>query len=220
MDTKDGLALDAILTAAAGGVAATPEQPSEAAPAGAISARIAAILDTAEEEAEKIRDRARDEAASIIRAAHAAAAERIDELTREPERLRGEAERGAKELLETARSEAAQQVATAEQQARELLRESEQQAEQRRRDAERASAEMEAAMERRKRALNDELAALASLREQAGASVQDVVNVLQRTASDIDRRLGAIPDSESTEREPVADSGKSGLRLLRRGSED
>src|SRR5690242_2780377 len=70
---------------------------------GDISGRIAAILDTAEEEAEKIRERARAEASTIIRAAHSSAAERVDELTREPERLRNEAEREANELLENAR---------------------------------------------------------------------------------------------------------------------
>ena len=211
---------DTILEPLATGIAASREQ-QEPAPSGDISGRIAAILDTAEQEAEKIREKARAEAASIIRAAHASAAERVDELTREPERLRSEAEREAKEHLENARNEAAQQVAAAERQARELRNESEQEAEERRREADRATAEMEAMMQRRKRALSDELAALASLREQAGSSVQDVVNVLQRTAADIDRRIGTIPDSESTERQPAAESGKGGgLRLLRRGGEE
>lgn len=215
--TDDEQPLDAVLAAAATKVA---KPAAEAAP-GEISTRIAAILDSAEEEAEKIREQARAEASSIVRAAHASAAGRIDELTREPQRLRDEAELEARRLLDQARGEAAAQVADAERQAAALTREAEKQAADLRRDAERAASEMEAEMERRRRELKGELEALAQLREQAGASVQEVVQVLQRTASDIDRRLGAVPSSEAEQREPAADSPKSALRLLsRRGSEE
>src|SRR5579862_8549872 len=196
---QDEPALDATLSAKA---------VETAHPAGEISARISAILDSAEEEAEKIRDQSRAEAASIIRSAHAQAAERIDELTREPERLRAEAEQEAHALLAKARADAAEQISQAERQAAAVTKEAEQQATQRKREAE---------MQRRERALKDELAALSQLREQAGESVQDVVQVLQRTASDIDRRLGAIPDNES---ETAPENGKAGLRLLRRGNEE
>lgn len=215
---KDELGLDAILGAAASEAA----RPADGhAPAGEISTRIAAILDSAEEEAEKIREQARAEASTIIRAAHASAAERIDELTREPERVLNEAEETARQLLDTTRTEAADQVSQAERQATTLTREAEQHAADLKREAERAAAAMEAEMERRRRALKDELGTLGQLREQASVSVQEVVQVLQRTASDIDRRLGAIPASEAEQRSAAPEGGKTGLRLLsRRGSED
>jgi vacuolar-type H+-ATPase subunit E/Vma4 len=182
-----------------------------------LSRRIASILDSAEAEAERIRERAQTEAASIVRAAHASAAERIDELTREPERIKDEAARRAHELVRNAEADASRAISEADQQARETIHQSEQHADTQRRETERAVAEMEAAMEQRKRQLKDEIRSLAELRGQASGSVAQVVGALEGAASELNRKLGAIPNV-SAEAEPAAPvdlNAKSTFRRLR-----
>jgi vacuolar-type H+-ATPase subunit E/Vma4 len=190
-----------------------------AAPAGDsdLSRRIAAILDSAEAEAERIRERAQAEAASIVRAAHASAAERIDELTREPERIKDEAARRADELVRNAQADASRAIADADQQARETIHQSEQHADTQRRETERAVAEMEAAMEQRKRQLKDEIRSLAELRGQASGSVAQVVTALEGAASELNRKLGSIPNvsAEADPAAPVDLASKSSFRRLR-----
>jgi DNA repair exonuclease SbcCD ATPase subunit len=209
LGTKGDVALESIFESAGATVVGGGSE---------ISQRIAAILDTAEEEAEKIRAAARAEAAATIRAAHASAADRIDELTREPERIKDESERTARELIRSAEAQAAKQVADAERQAAETIHQSEQQAEARRREADRMIAELEAAMDKRQRELRDEIRALAQLREHASGSVHEVVQTLQSVASDIDRKLVAIPDS--TDQEPLPENGRGAFKLLSRRSND
>ena len=182
-----------------------------------LSRRIASILDSAEAEAERIRERAQAEATSIVRAAHASAAERIEELTREPERIKDEAERRANDLVRKAESDASRAISEAEQQARDTIQQSEQHADTQRRETERAVAEMEAAMDLRKRQLKDEIRSLAELRGQASGSVAQVVTALEGAASELNRKLGAIPnvsaDAESAQ--PVDLTSKSSFRRLR-----
>lgn len=170
------------------------EDVFEAANESDLSRRIAGILDSAEAEADRIRERAQTEAAAIVRAAHASAAERIEELTREPERIKDEADRTARETVQRAESDAVRMVAEADAQARETIRQSEQHAETQRRDTERAVAEMEAAMEQRKRQLKDEIRSLAELRAQARSSVSQVVTALEGAASELNRKLDVIPN--------------------------
>jgi hypothetical protein len=57
----------------------------------AVGERIVAILNEAEQTADRIREEARAEASAIIREAHERAAGRVEELTREPERIKAEA---------------------------------------------------------------------------------------------------------------------------------
>lgn len=195
-----------------------------------IARRIAAILDSAEAEAARMRERAQAEAASIVKAAHASAAERIDELTREPERVRDEAQRQARELVQTAEDRATRQVADAEAQARQTIHDAEQRADTQRRDMERTVAEMEAAMERRQRELKDEIRLLADLRGEANGSVAQVVSTLQGVANDLNRKLGTVPSvgtavdevplpASVTEHRAEAEQGKGAFRRLRRTGE-
>jgi uncharacterized protein Yka (UPF0111/DUF47 family) len=80
-------------------------------------------------------------------------------------------------------------------------------------------AELEATMDRRQRELRDEIRALAQLREQASGSVHEVVQTLQSVASDIDRKLVAIPDT--TDQPQVTENGRGAFKLLgRRGSDE
>ncbi|HEY3961323.1 MAG TPA: hypothetical protein VGL84_02245 [Gaiellaceae bacterium] len=191
----------------------------KAGPAGEsdLSRRIASILDSAEAEAERIREKAQAEATSIVRSAHASAAERIEELTREPERIKDEAERRANELVRKAEADAARAVSEADQQARETIHQSEQHADTQRRETERAVAEMEAAMDLRKRQLKDEIRSLAELRGQASGSVAQVVTALEGAASELNRKLGAIPNvsAEAESAPPVDLTSKSSFRRLR-----
>jgi alanyl-tRNA synthetase len=86
---------------------AAPQATSE------VGDRIAAILDAAEASAERIRTQAREEAAEILRHAHAEAATRAEELSREPQRLRDEAAAAAETTRQTAEHHAAELRAAA-----------------------------------------------------------------------------------------------------------
>lgn len=134
-----------------------------------------------------------------------------------PERIKDEAERRANDLVRKAENDASRATSEAEQQARDTIQQSEQHAHTQRRETERAVAEMEAAMDMRKRQLKDEIRSLAELRGQASGSVAQVVTALEGAASELNRKLGAIPnvsaDAESAQ--PVDLTSKSSFRRLR-----
>ena len=180
--------------------------------AGEMSKRIASILDTAEEQAEAIRESARAEAQLIIRNANASVADRVELLTNEPERIKQEAEDAAQQQIAEAQADAERRVAQANDEARKMVRESEREAAEQRKQAEQVVAEMEAAMKKRRRQLDGELRSLAQLRTHAGGSVNELVEALQAAASDINERLEAIPDAEHPET-PPAPKGRRGSML-------
>ena len=170
--------------------------------ANEVGDRIAAILDAAESSAERIRATARDEAADIIRHAHAEAANRVAELTREPPRLRDEAARAADETRAAAEEHAQKLVADAKREAHEL-----------RTSAEDDVRRIETEGRRRADELNEEIRRLSEIRDGAAGDVRAVVDGLRATADRLHEQV--LPHVDAA----VADRDAPGWRrLLRRDS--
>jgi hypothetical protein len=134
-----------------------------------VGERIAAILDAAESSAEAIRVKARDEAAEILRHAHATGASRVAELTREPERIRDEAAAAAAETRRAADQDAARMRRGAEAEVRRIDKEG--------RD--------------RERELEGEIEALTKVRGEAVDAVRSAADGLREAARRLDTLLSA-----------------------------
>lgn len=181
---------------------------------GELGDRIAEVLNTAERAAERIRAEARAEGAEIVREAHERAAARVQELTAEPERLRNEAEQEARRIRTQAEADATLQRRAAEEHARSTIAEAESRSTAMREAAEEAKRRIEQAGLERQRELNEQIAALEQVREEAIGRVRSAVTGLRSSASDLEgslARLGVEPLPENGQPEPPKRSRLRGL---------
>jgi cell division septum initiation protein DivIVA len=199
--------------------------------------RIAAILNAAEEAAERIRTTARDEAADILRHAHETGASRVEELTREPERLRDDAARAAQRTRDDAdaysdatREEAdayshrthqeadaysAETRSDAERLARETVASAQRESDELRHAAQQAVREIEEAGRRRQQEIAGGIKALSDLRDDSARRVQEVVAGMRAAAGSLEERVLPFVDPQAAEAAERPAAGILG-RLRRR----
>jgi cell division septum initiation protein DivIVA len=171
-----------------------------------VGAGVTAILQAAEDAADRIRAEAREQAADLIRQAEKAAHARLQELTRDADRVREEAEAEARDMRlaveaygtkrrREADAEAGDVVARAEARARELIAAAEAKARESGREAARRSEELRGQVRsleaRRERAL-DALRKIAShLDDALESSASDAGPPRERRRPALDEDLGA-----------------------------
>jgi hypothetical protein len=173
--------------------------PEDAVGYSEIGDRIAAILNAAEEAAERIRTTARDEAAGILRHAHETAAHRVEELTREPERLRDEAAQAAHRTREEADAYSSDTRSDADRVARETVAQAQAEAEELRRAAHADVREIEEHGRRRQQEIAAEIKELSELRDDTARRVQDAVAGLRGAASTLEERVLPFVDAQAAE---------------------
>ena len=144
-----------------------------------VGARVASVLNAAEEAADQIRADARREGVRIIQEAEATAASRIDELTREAEQLRQEAEDYARDIRSAVDSYATQQRREAEEESRRVLAEAEAQARATREASQEMSDQMQDEARRRHEMLQRESKALEERRQRVVEGLRDLSAQLQ-----------------------------------------
>jgi hypothetical protein len=193
-----------------------PELEQEVSAYSEVGERIAAILDAAEEAAERIRTTARDEAAGILRHAHHTAAQRVEELTREPERLRDEAAQAAHRTREEADAYAAETRSDADRAARDAVATAQREADELRQAAHDEVRRIEEDGRRRGQEIAAEIKALTDLRDDTARRVQEVVAGLRSAASGLEERV--LPFVDEAAAAAAAERAPSGIfsRLRRR----
>lgn len=127
-----------------------------------IGDRVASVLQSAEEVAERIREDAREQAEEIRRAAEGAATLRTGELEREAEAIRKQAEEQAEGIRRTGEIYATQIRRDSEQETRKLLAEAEAQARAIREAAEEMSRQIDLNAQKRRAELENHLETLES----------------------------------------------------------
>ena len=194
--------------------------------ASEIGERIAAILDAAEDSAERIRAEARAEAAEILHRAHERAAARVAELTHEPERLRDDAARVADETraaaeaysVETrtaADSYSADTRRTADEQARELVAAAQREVDSLRHEANEDVRRIEDEGRRRQEEMDAQLREVTRTRDSAIDNVRAAVAGLRDAAEQLETQVLPAAGGPTPPAPPPAPS-RGWSRLLRR----
>jgi hypothetical protein len=144
-----------------------------------VGARVASILEAAEQAAEQIRSDALRGAAEALRRAEGDAELRIDELTREAERVRMEADDYARDIRQAVDSYGTTARREAEEEARTLVNDAEEQARAVREAAQAMAEQIQADAYRRHETLQREAKALEERRQRVLDGLRDLAAQLQ-----------------------------------------
>jgi F0F1-type ATP synthase membrane subunit b/b' len=155
------------------------EAPARRTDHGTTGAKVAAVLNAAEEAAETIRGDATREANEILRQAKVDATARVDELTRDAERVRTEADDYAKDIRDAVDSYGTQARREAEEEARKILADAEDQARATREAAQDMATQIEADARRRHESLTRESKSLEERRQRVLDGLRDLTAQLQ-----------------------------------------
>lgn len=159
-----------------------------------VGARVAGILEAAEQAAEQIRADALRQAHETLRKAEANAEMRIEELTRESERVRTEADDYARDIRQAVDSYGTQARREAEEEARRLVDDAEEQARASRETAQAMSDQIHTDARGRHEALEREAKALEERRQRVLDGLRDLVAQLQDALVEPSR---AVADEDS-----------------------
>jgi hypothetical protein len=164
-----------------------------------VGARVAGILEAAEQAAEQIRADALRQAQETMRQAEGNAEVRIEELSSESERLRAEADDYARDIRQAVDSYATQTRREADEEARRLVSEAEEQARATREAAQAMSDQIQTDTSRRHETLQQETRALEERRQRVMEGLRDLAAQLQdalvepsRAAVDEDSLIDAL----------------------------
>jgi hypothetical protein len=144
-----------------------------------IGARVAGILEAAEQAAEQIRSDALRQARETMRRAEVDAEARIDELSREAERVRAEADDYARDIRQAVDSYGTQARREAEEEARNLVGGAEEQARATREAAQAMAEQIQVDAHRRHETLLREAKSLEERRQRVLEGLRDLVAQLQ-----------------------------------------
>jgi hypothetical protein len=164
-----------------------------------VGARVAGILEAAEQAAEQVRADALREANETMRRAEANAEVRIGELSREAERVRTEADDYARDIRQAVDSYGTQARREAEEEARKLVNEAEEQARASREAAQAMAEQIQSDARGRHETLQREAKALEERRQRVldglrdlAAQLQDALVEPSRAAVDEDSLIDAL----------------------------
>jgi hypothetical protein len=159
-----------------------------------VGARVAGILEAAEQAAEQIRADALRQARETIRKGEADAEMRIEELTRQAERVRTEADDYARDIRQAVDSYGTQARREAEEEARRLVDDAEEQARASRETAQAMAEQIQGDARGRHETLQREAKALEERRQRVLDGIRDLVAQLQDALVEPSR---AVADEDS-----------------------